>query len=129
MATTRDEMRARVRRVMFRPRVQESYVVVRPLRLTSTIVLQPGTEIRTSEVRRHQLKRWYERRHIGAKGDPWVDVMLDLWEAKGGIVVVPDEAPMAPAAEIQTVVETVVPQVVADEVPQVESTPEDGDED
>lgn len=52
------------------------YVVVRPLRIGSALVLTPGTEIKPGDFKTFQLRNWYRRRRIGPKDHPWTQAML-----------------------------------------------------
>lgn len=72
-----NQRRSRVGRPIFRRKLE--YVAVRPLRLGSNLVLQPGDRV-DDKVRPHHLRSLYQRRKIGPVGHGWTEAML---ESKG----------------------------------------------
>lgn len=65
---------AHVRQQLFR--YYYDFVVVKPIRLTSTSVLEPGTLVDKTMFRRYQIKTWYRRRRIGVVDSDWANAML-----------------------------------------------------
>lgn len=57
-------------------RRDKDYTVVKPIQLTSTERLKPGTTVKVGEFRLIQLQRWFALRRVGIKGSDWVKQML-----------------------------------------------------
>lgn len=68
----------------FRPlfRRYDDFTVVKPIRLSSNKVLEPGTHISKQDYRTHRLMNWFRRRCIGKKDCEWVKQQLAVWNAK-----------------------------------------------
>ncbi len=65
----------------FRPiyRRTDSFTVVRPIRISGTEVLEPGTVIKPKEFTRFQKLRWYRARWIGQTDCLWVEQALERY--------------------------------------------------
>lgn len=57
-------------------RRDKDYTVVKPIQLTSTERLNPGTTVKIGQFRLIQLQRWFALRRIGVKGSDWAKQML-----------------------------------------------------
>ncbi len=62
---------ARIGRPIFRR--NETYVAVKPIRLTSTDTIKKGAVV---DLPIHRLRSLYMRRRIGPKGHPWTKAMI-----------------------------------------------------
>lgn len=62
---------ARIGRPIFRR--NETYVAVKPIRLTSTETIKKGAVV---DLPIHRLRSLYMRRRIGPKGHPWTKAMI-----------------------------------------------------
>ena len=49
------------------------YVAVRPIKLTSTVVVNPGERV---ELPSYRLRSLFQRRRIGPEGHPWTEAAL-----------------------------------------------------
>ena len=68
-------------------------VAVRPIRLTSNVVIEPGEEVDEYKVRTFQKQNWYRQRRVGVKGAAWTEAMLkDTRTHARPEVVVSDES-------------------------------------
>lgn len=81
MNAIQKERRARVRRAHFRPTLQ-TYVVVRPARLTRTTYMEVGTKLTRADLPTWRLRALYDRHTIGAEGDPWTEAALGRTQAR-----------------------------------------------
>ena len=54
----------------------DDFVVVRPLRLSSAVVLQPGTQVSFRQYPTYRLRAWYRRRRIAKAGCEWAKLVL-----------------------------------------------------
>lgn len=61
-------------REIFRKR--NEFVAVRPIRLSTNTVLEPGEKIDKTKVRLYQLQNWYRKRRIGVEDSSWAKAML-----------------------------------------------------
>lgn len=57
-------------------------VAVKPIRLTSTRVLNVGDAVDETVLRRYQIIRHYRRGLLGVVGDPWTLRMIEHWKFK-----------------------------------------------
>ena len=69
---------ARPRQCLFR--IGLDFVAVKPVRLTSTITINPGERVKG--LRRRHLRSLYRRKRIGVVGDPWTESMLEAWKKR-----------------------------------------------
>lgn len=49
------------------------YIAIRPIRLTSKVVLEPGEKV---DLPSHRLRSLFQRRRVGPAGHPWTEAML-----------------------------------------------------
>ncbi|QNN99845.1 hypothetical protein P67b_00086 [Ruegeria phage Tedan] len=76
----------RISRPLFRR--GETYVTLRPVRMTDKLRLEPGEVINLPS---HRLRSLYNRRRIGPKGHPWTEAILKSKGYPLGVVTEVDE--------------------------------------
>lgn len=61
--------------------INDTYVAVRPIRISATKRIEPGEEV-NSLLSRHGLRRRAKIRAVGPKGHPWTVYMLAAFESE-----------------------------------------------
>lgn len=58
------------------------FIVTRPLRLTATVTLEPGTKIDKSQFNTVHLRGMYRRKRIGVEGSQWANDQVAFYYQK-----------------------------------------------
>ena len=72
----------------FRPifRRGDTFVVAKPIRLTTAKILQPGTVLSKDDFGVHRLMYWYRIGRIAKKDCDWANAKIEAWKAKNPVV-------------------------------------------
>lgn len=54
----------------------DTFVVVRPLRLSSKVILKPGKKISYKDYPTYRLRNWYQRGRLAKAGCAWAEAIL-----------------------------------------------------